>query len=918
MVPDVQALSEVVVIGYGTQERTDLTGSVASVNVADVKRAPVATLNEAIQGRMAGVSVTSSGLPGQTSNINIRGIGGLGANSSPLYVVDGLWVDNIRDFNPADIESVQVLKDAATTAIYGSRGANGVIIITTRRGKAGEPQVNVNAYAGIQNISKRWDLTNAREFAAINNMAYDNAGRTRMPGADAQFNPNIDTDWQDEMIQQGTIQDYNIGVSGGGQNSNFLISGGYFNQKGTIIGPSFERYSIRLNSGMTKGRVKLGQSALFTRGNQVRMNGLPFIDIARMLPTIPVYDPNETSGSGFGYGSDINYTFGTNPVALQRMQRDAGISNRFLGSLFADVSILNSLTYRLNVGLDYNANNNRLSRKFGRWSYNQPLDPAFLTETRGDESLLLIENTLSFDKRFGEHSLSAVAGYTEQQFRGTFSRATNRTYSAVPQYYFVLSAGSTNPEVAGEDTEWAKRSWLGRILYDYGDRYFLTASIRRDGSSRFDPENQWGTFGAASVGWRISKEAFFANVPHISNLKLRASYGLVGNDGLPGNYLYAAVINQNANYVLGGGQDIILGSTQTQLASTGIKWESRYTTNVGLDIGVLEDRITLSTDYYISTTKDALVNPLIPIYLGNFGGNPFVNLGELENRGFELALTYQENRTAFKYGATANLTTIKNKVLSLSQEGQIIPGGPHGGITRTEVGHPVGSFYLIEMDGIFQTTEEVTAHGAQPYAKPGDVRYKDANRDGRIDNLDRRYVGSVLPKLQYGLNLNGSYMNFDLTLFFQGVYGNKVWNGSRFWLDRLDDNGNYRRDLNPWTGAGSTNSTPRPLIRGSQDPNNATAAAENARANTTRWLEDGSYLRLKNVQLGYNLPANLVSRVKGLGSIRVYLTGQNVLTFTKYTGLDPETVGSGFFARGVDDGSFPNVRTFTGGIQVGF
>jgi TonB-linked SusC/RagA family outer membrane protein len=479
-------------------------------------------------------------------------------------------------------------------------------------------------------------------------------------------------------------------------------------------------------------------------------------------------------------------------------------------------------------------------------------------------------------------------------------------------------------------------------MYDFDDRYLFTASIRQDGSSRFPENNRWGTFGAASVGWRISQEEFFSTVPLISNLKLRASYGVNGNDALPpnmayiggfnlnssGDYLYQGIINTNANYVLGGGQDVIPGSIQTTLASENIRWESRYTTNLGFDLGLFDDRLTLSADYYISKTKDALVNPLIPLYLGNFGGNPFINLGELENRGFEFVLGYNENRGDFRYGVTANLTTIQNKVLALATEGQIITGGPHGGITRTEVGQPVGSFYLLQTDGIFQTPEEVNAHnftGAdgstrliQPYAKPGDVRYRDVNNDGEITDRDRSYVGSPIPKVQYGLNLTSGYRNFDLALFFQGVAGNKVWNGPRFWTDRMDDVGNFRSDLNPWTGPGSSNTTPRPLISGSPNADNAVAAAQNARADSDRWLESGSYLRLKNIQLGYTLPAGVLGNVKWLGSLRVYVTGQNVFTITSYTGLDPETVGSGFFARGVDDGSYPNLRTFTGGIQLGF
>jgi TonB-dependent starch-binding outer membrane protein SusC len=909
LVPDVQSLNEVVVIGYGTQQRAELTGSVASVNVADARRAPVATVGEAIQGRVPGVTITSSGTPGQTSNINIRGIGSLNAGSGPLYVVDGLWLDNIRDINPADIESIQVLKDAATTAIYGSRGANGVVIITTRKGSAGEPSVNFNAYAGVQNILKRWDLTNAREFAAINNLAHDNANRPRLPGADTQFNPNIDTDWQDEMYKQGSVQEYNLNVSGGGENANYLISGGYFGQQGAILGPSFKRYSLRVNTGFTKGRFRIGQNLLFARSNTVNVNGLPFVDMVRMLPTIPVYDP--ANPGGFGFGNSNNITYGTNPVALQRLQNSTGLVNRILGNVDATVRIFDFLSYKLNLGLELNNFNDRLERKYGQWRQGDPLDPSFLTENRGERLFSIWENTLNFDRTFGAHSISALVGYTEQRQTSSNTLATNRNYGVGPTYFFVLSAGSTNPQVGGVASEWAKRSYLGQVQYNYDGRYLLTASVRRDGSSRFARENRYGNFGAASVGWRISRETFFENVPVISDLKIRASYGVNGNDNLPNDYLYQRTINQNVNYIFGTAQAVTPGSIQTQLESPGIKWESRYTTNAGIDIGFFDDRVLLNADYYISTTRDALVNPILPFFIGNAGGNPFINLGRLENRGFELGLTYQQTQGDLKYGATANLTTIRNKVLELAYDGQIIVGGPHGGITRTEVGQPVGAFYLLEMQGIFQNAEEITAHGAQPGAQPGDVRYRDVNMDGTINAQDRVFVGSPIPTLQYGINLNAAYRNFDLTVFFQGVAGNQVYNGVRFWLDRMDDNGNYRRDLNPWTGPGTSATTPRPVIVGP-------SAANNSQAASTRWLENGSYLRLKNIQLGYTLPESVVNRLQVINRLRIYLTGQNVLTFTKYTGLDPETVGSGFFARGVDDGSFPNLRTFTGGIEIGF
>ncbi|KUG08560.1 SusC/RagA family TonB-linked outer membrane protein [Solirubrum puertoriconensis] len=921
---DTKALQELVVVGYLTQNRQDVTGSVASVSGDDVRRAPVATLAEGIQGRLPGVQVTNSGAPGQAPIVNIRGIGTLTSGSGPLYVVDGLWVENIRDFNPQDVESVQVLKDAASLAPYGSRGANGVIIITTRRGKEGTPAINVNAYVGVQNITQTYDLMNAQQWAAVNRQAYENAGRAPQPFA-ANPPAGVDTDWQDALIKQGTVQDYNVGFSGGGPNSNFLISGGYFTQTGTIVGPRFDRYSVRLNTGFRRGKLRVGENALLTRSNQVRVNGAPFVDVLRMLPVIPIQDP--ANPGGFGFGNNNASTFGTNPIALQRLLNNTSVNNRLQGNVFGEFDILSSLRYRLNLGVDYLAYHDREKRQFGQWRQNDPLNPSYYAENQGNDFFTLVENTLTFDKSFGDNNVTAVAGYTEQRQHNEFTRGRNNGYGTGPIYYWSLSAGSTTPSVEGNEYTWTKRSYLGQVTYDYKQRYLLTGAVRRDGSSRFDPDNRWGTFWAASAGWRISEEGFFDAVSAVSNLKLRASYGSLGNESLNGpfggSYLWQGAVNPNVNYPFGG-DNIQNGSIQTQLVSNNIAWEERRTTNVGFDAGFLEDRITFSADYYVSQTRNALVRPATPIILGNAGEEPYRRVGRIENRGFEFQAGYNENRNPFKYGVSANLTTIKNEVQRLSDDGSssFFVAGPEGGVTRTEVGYEVGSFYLFQFDGIFQQGDNI-ANSAQPNARPGDVRYRDINNDGRIDQLDRTHVGRVFPKIQYGVNLNASYLGFDVAAFFQGVAGNDILNTTRWWLDRTDDNGNYRADFSPWTPNNPSNTTPRALISGGGGQAGE-AAGINSRLASTRWLESGSYMRLKNIQIGYTLPKTLTERWGGITNVRVYLTGQNVFTITDYSGYDPEVVNVNTVTRfadpllrGVDEGYYPNVRTFTAGLQVG-
>ncbi|WP_052732698.1 SusC/RagA family TonB-linked outer membrane protein [Hymenobacter terrenus] len=939
---DVQQLSEAVVVGYLVQERQNVTGAVSSVSAQDVRRAPVASVGEAIQGRVPGVQVTNSGQPGQAPTINIRGLGTIASGSGPLYVIDGLWVQGQggqRDFNPADVESVQILKDAASLAPYGASGANGVVIITTKKGKSGTTAVNFSANGGVQNLVKRLDLMNAAQWANINNQAYDNAGLARQPFAATL--PGIDTDWQDEFFKQGSIQDYNLGFSGGGPNSNFNVSGGYLRQTGTVQGPDFERYSLRVNTGFTRGRFRIGENALLSRTNQTRLNvipsyGSPFYNVVQMLPVNPVYD--QTVPGGFGIGNPNANTFGLNPIASQSLLNDTGTSNRLQGNVYGEVSITDFLRYRLNLATEFHAFRDQQRRKYGIWRQNDITQPSNFGDSQGNELFGMAENTLTFDKSLGDHNVTIVGGYSRQRFEREFTRGVNFGYGEGPNYYWALSAGSQTPQSIGSSYVWSKESFFAQLTYDYNQRYLVTAAFRRDGSSRFDPDNRWGNFGAGSLGWRISKEKFFENVSVISDLKLRASYGQLGNDLLigeyGGSYLPQSFINTNTNYGLGGGTQN--GAIQTNYASTNIRWERRRTTNVGFDAGFLENRLTLSADYYVSQTTDALVAPSLPSILGNAGNNPYRNLGKLENKGFEFVLGYNDDRAKFRYGATANLTTLKNTVLDLGTVGgeagsgsrNFFTGGPRD-ITRTEVGYEVGSFYLYQFDGIYQTGDANIPAGLAP----GDVRYKDINSDGVIDDRDRAHVGNVFPKLQYGLNLNLGYGAFDLTAFFQGVQGNDIMNLGRFLTDNTADNSNYREDFSPWTPTNPSTTTPRAIKAGGD---NGAAAGNNARFNSTRWLENGSYLRLKNLQLGYTVPKTLLERTKYVASLRIVATAQNLFTVTDYTGYDPETVGSngGYdpntgtvggnnaltnsLARGVDEGSYPNLRSFTLGIQAGF
>jgi TonB-linked SusC/RagA family outer membrane protein len=922
---DTQHLSEAVVVGYVTQERQNVTGSVATLGATEVQRAPVASTAEAIQGRLPGVQVVNSGAPGQTPVVNIRGLGTLGgASSNPLYVVDGLWIEPTssagRDVNPADIESVQVLKDAAALAPYGVSGANGVIIITTKKGREGKAAISFSASGGIQNLVRRRNLTNAADWAVINNQAHDNAGLPRLPYA-ANLPAGIDTDWQKEFFKQGSIQDYNLGFSGGGPNSNYNISGGYFKQNGTVVGPNFERFTVRVNSGFNRGRLRVGENLQLVHANQTYLNNAPFTDVLRMLPVTPVYDP--TIPGGYGTGTNNAVTYGTNPIASQELLNSTSTNNRILGNAFAEVQIFDFLRYRLNLGLEYHAFHDQQKRRYGIWRYNDPTTPSYYGDDQGNETFGQAENTLTFDKSFGQHNLTAVAGYSRQERRQEFTRGVNFNYGTGPVYYWALDAGTQTPQVSGSTYTRTLESMFGQVTYDYDRRFLVTGAFRRDGSSQFAPGRQWGNFGAGSVGWRISKEKFMENVTAISDLKLRASYGALGNQYLTGayggSYLYQSAINTNANYVLGTSQTVQNGAIQTSLPSN-VTWETRKTQNYGVDLALLENRFSLSADYYIARTGNLLTQTTLSPVVANAGALPYQNIGEAENRGFEFRVGYADDRKPFKYGVTANLTTLSNKVLTLNSgtaentTPNFILGGTSN-ITRTEAGYEVGSFYLYQFDGIYQTGDS----NIPANLKPGDVRYKDTNGDGQITDADRVHVGRVFPKIQYGLNLTASYSNFDFAAFFQGVQGNTVFNEGNYWLERTDDNNNYPAGFSPWTATNPSTTTPRAIIAGGPPGSQSAAASTyNAMYNSTRWLESGSYLRLKNVQIGYSLPKALLDRSKYISSLRVFLTGQNVFTVTKYTGYDPETVGTGTLTRGVDASSYPNLRSFTLGLQAGF
>ena len=893
-------LQQVVVVGYGTQQKKDLTGAVSVVRPADIQKRQATTVAEAMQGLASGVYVRGGGRPGSEANIQIRGIKNF-SNSNPLYVIDGMITTANRDFNPNDIESIQILKDASAAAIYGSRAANGVIIISTKKGKQGPMKVEFSGKTSLQ-VTPRFELAETEEFTRLNYMAYDNAG-VRRQNLDIANN----TDWQDEAFQVGNMQDYNASFSGGSANGSYLVSAGYFGNKGTVISTQFDRLSLRVNTQGSKGIFSIGENLAITNSKSNEMSGNPYADVVRLLPTIPVYDA--TNPGGYGYGSESKArTFGTNPVAIADLEDRTNENLRIRGNLWSELKILPFLKYRLNLGYETSADHYDYLRKEGNWTLNQPFDPAIAEENRASFQSGLVENTLSFNKTFGNHTINAVVGQTYQ--RDDYSRISGRkrniTRNSNGEYIDVLDQGN-EPQAGGFKQRAILLSYLGRLEYNFSDKYLVNAVFRRDGTSRLSAAHQWGNFPSVSAAWRLSKENFF-NVPWVNDLKLRASWGTLGSSNI-GYWDYLATINTFSTIAIGADQHIEPGATVVRLVNNDLRWEKLTQKNIGVDAAFLNNKLLVTGEYYISDTKDVLTGMPIAITTGNDGGNPVVNAASLRNKGFELSVTYREDSRPFSYYATANITTLKNKVIELGYGRNNI----YVGNTVTEIGAPIGMWYVLETDGLFQSQAEVDNYKnkagkvIQPSAKPGDIRFKDNNEDGQITNADKAVKGSPWSDVELGLNLGASYKNFELTMNWFGGFGATVYNGMKSLVDRFDDNSNYRKGIQPWTVDKPNTDVPRMLY----------ASTLNARGDTERFLENGSFMRMKYVGISYSLPAHITKRI-GFANAQISLSGQNLITFTKYEGLDPEFNNSSIYERGFDNFSFPNLKMYSLGLQFGF
>jgi TonB-linked SusC/RagA family outer membrane protein len=926
------SLDQVVVIGYQTIRRRDVTGATSSINTANTERLVSRSLPESLQGQTPGVSVRNGGAPGQEAVVNIRGLATFG-NASPLYVIDGMIADPNTTVSPNDIEDVQILKDASAAAIYGSRAGNGVILITTKKGKEGPAKINITSRYSISQVPKTYDMMDAAEYAATNTRAYQASGMAIQPGI-ANYNGAINTDWVDESLKTGAVQDYNASISGGGNGSKYLVSAGYFQDKGVLIAREFERASFRVNTESTKGRFKFGENLAFTSSTSQApfqggaFAGNPWYDMFTSVPLIPVQDnslisTNNPGGWGYGSNATIN-TFSRNQSAIANLTSVKSNFAKLLGNAFLDFKIIEGLNYRFNAGIETSFDKSKSLRKEGSWYQNQSPDFSQLSDNRSQFLNYLLEHTLNYNYTLGKHSINGVVGYTQQttQTDNTFGSGIRLAQFGGDYFTTLTSTAGEGRTSSGTLYKNLLDSYLGRANYTYDNKYLLTLTFRADKDSRFSPQYRTGYFPSAALGWRISNEDFF-KVDWISDLKLRGSYGALGVNTLSA-YQYIGFLNQAPDAVFGSGQVTYPGAIQAKLASGDLRWEKKKTTNLGFDASLLDNKFTINFDVFRSVSEDVLLGQPLPGYLGNLQGDPIVNIGSIENKGLELNLGYNPQLEGeFKWDIAANISTVKNKVLELGNLGiDLETGLPknyiQSGNTRTQVGRSIGEYYVLKTNGIFQNQDEINAHNAQSaYAKPGDIRYVNTIDDGTNDDIndkDRVFAGSPFPKFTTGLQFNSRYKDFTFSLQVYGAFGQKLYNDVLRELDSYG-NSNYRRDINPWTPTNTDTSFPR---LGYQFADNDRGINENARGNTDRWIENGSFFRLRNVELGYNLPAKLLTKAS-ISNARLYVSGQNLFTLTKYKGLDPDVVGANpNLEPGVDNGNYPSSRIISFGLSVGF
>ena len=925
---DTQNLEEVVVVGYSAQKKSSLTGAIAPVNMDDMEKRRVATVSQALQGQVAGVQITqSTGAPGDDISMLIRGEGTIG-NNSPLYIIDGVPSRTMTFLNPSDISSITVLKDASAAAVYGSRASGGVVVITTKEGEVGKGHLELNYYYGIQKVANLPRMLNTQQYMDVQEIAWNNAGYegSNPYTIDKKRTDLADTDWLDELFTLGQTHNIQATMSGGSKGVNYLLSAGYISQDGIVVydNDRYRRFSLRSNiNAKYYDRLNIGANVQLTYSIQDKLNSKGdapgIIRHAMLRPSVlsvykdvndPTYKANDPfTDLPFYKNNDRNggwesskYEWTSNPIALAYYTDDKRSQYTTFGNVFAEYEFLqdHSLKFKTNLGIDLNLYHNKaFNQNFGDddgsgsdvdKGLGRQNRPSNLDESRGESFTLTWNNTLSYAKQFERHNINAVAGTEFISNYESSIGASRQRYDYTNDTFRYLDFGGTESDIwnSGSGSEWALMSVFASATYVYDNRYMITGNFRADASSRFASNHAWGFFPSVSAGWKMSEEKFLKNISWLSDLKLRGSWGQLGNQEID-NYTFMTLLKKDGDkYVI------------SRYGNPDLKWETSEQWTVGVDLGILRNKLYLSADYFMKTTSDILLPISLPSYVGSVSPT-IVNAGTVRNKGFELSLTYRDKVGDFNYSINGNIATLDNKVLKLH------PNLPNidGKVTRTTVGQPLNAYYGFVMEGIYQNEAEINEQlyaTDNPTVQPGDIRFKDLDNNGKIDDNDRDFLGSPIPRFTYGFTLNGEYKGFNFSMLFHGVQDVQHFNDLKKILNYDTRPFNHTTEmLGYWHGEGTSNSIPRPSF------------TDNGGSRISSiFVEDASFFRLKNVELGYSF-AKLLKKINSpISDLKIYVSAENLFTVTSYSGLDPESTDL------IDYGTYPQARSFLFGVNVKF
>ena len=953
---DTEMLEEVVVIGYGTMKKSDMTGAISSVDVEELSKRTTTNPAEALQGKIAGVNIMKAGgNAGAGVQVKIRGVKTFGDNE-PLYIIDGFPGD-INAVNPQDIQAMEVLKDGAAAAIYGSVAANGVIIVTTKNGKKGETKIDFSAYVSMTNVAKKLDLLNAEQYKKVHTQMYEN-WNAHVINHKSQYDPKgngawekqilelepymtkstgIDTDWQDAMMRTGLSQNYMFSVRGGSENAQYSVSYNHADDKGIFLGNDYRQDNARLKLHMSKYIFDIDANMAF-KFTDSKQPEYQLKEMYMISPLVPIYNENEEYG--FGLTNFDNLPNNRNVMADQHYEKSTDKKYHTT----ANVALTANFTKWLSFKISYAYRGEHQRQTYHTPAYISDVkakrDYPYHSETTAYWEEHVWENVLSFNKAFGKHSVNAVAGTSTMARKYTWNsvgvEGKSTTYKVedgqlvigeqpggfLDPGFSTIGAGAGGT-YDGDGTKWDYRrvSFFGRVNYNYNDRYLIQATVRSDGSSKFGADNRWGFFPSIAVGWRISEEEFFPKGIALNNLKLRASWGRLGNENALGYYDFLALIStyntKYQGYVKGNGDNAWAGSIARGLENRSLKWETTDTKNIGLDFGFFNNKLTGAMNYYYNQTEELLITKALPPSAGL--NNPILNVGKIRNSGVEVEINWADSKGGFDYNIGMNFSTTKNKVVELADKGQVLYGeglkyGTEHFPTQTRVGKPIGAFYLYKTNGLFQSNEEarqyVNADGDeyQPFADAGDIRYVDVNGDGYIDDDDKVYCGSGIPTLEVNLNFSAGYKGFDLSVVLGSAWGHKIYNGNKYFYEGMNSGSNFlTSSLNVWTPQNTNTNIPRAIFN---DPNGNLKESD-------RFIEKGDFVRLRQLQLGYTLPKKIMQKVF-IERLRFYVSGENLFTITGYDGIDPEFSRVSVLNTGIDKLIYPFTRSFTLGAQLTF